>query len=133
MLLACYTPYTFSSEFFGPIGPNWMQTRQALETWLTNEIIDETIPSLSNFFNGPNKYFHKVNALLFQLNDIYAATSYTDFSPRQELLLRAIIENKGLTLQEVKKLSKQKNPENMAKEPLYGKVFIASYEPLSEI
>ena len=129
MLLACYTPYTFSSEIFGPIAPDWKNVSQARLKWLHDDIIEEIDPALKKKSKAMPLEDKKLDLLLGYFKCLYHATAYTHFTPREEHVLRAILMNTNMTLQDVKKLPAQKYPEHMSKEQWYRDLFIATYEP----
>ena len=89
MLLACYTPYTFSSDIFGPIAPSKMNISIALEKWLNKKVLTAMDPNLNKLIEAQSED-QKIARLLTYFQDIYAAKSYTEFSPRQELVLQTI-------------------------------------------
>ncbi len=109
MLLACYTPYSFSSAIFGTIEPTADLIRKARGAWLDEDIIEAMDPDLHRQIIADSDAEIQIEILFQYFKNIYAATLYTEFSPRQQHVLLSILNSQSITLKIINAFSSNRH------------------------
>ncbi len=139
MMLAFYTPYTFSSAIFGTIAPTLdliRSARDAQGVWLNDDIIAAIDPDLHQRIVAETEASIQQDMLLQYFTTLYAQTDYTAFSERQEYVLNLILNAQSTTLDIINRYSQDfytSNPyliSGLDPEPVTANHMITTHLPL---